>query len=116
MSLNANTTYNGQVYLWKDTEEPAESITEEIQEEDEEHQFFFESNISGLSVAYDDLDEDGLPVGLNTKLSTGNASNGYLRIILRHEPNKSATGVADGQAENAGGETDIELDFELEVI
>ncbi|HBK71516.1 MAG TPA: type 1 periplasmic binding fold superfamily protein, partial [Flavobacteriaceae bacterium] len=35
--------------------------------------------------------------------------------ILRHEPNKSASGVSDGDITNAGGETDIEVIFNITV-
>jgi hypothetical protein len=32
---------------------------------------------------------------------------------LRHEPAKSAAGVADGDLTEAGGETDVEVVFEV---
>jgi hypothetical protein len=41
------------------------------------------------------------------------SSEGSLTIILRHEPDKSAPGVSEGDIANAGGETDIQLNFEL---
>jgi len=41
---------------------------------------------------------------------------GGLRITLRHEPNKTAAGVQNGDITNAGGETDIEVTFTFEVI
>ena len=40
-SLNANTTYDGSIVLLNETEDPAENITEEIEEEDLDHQFFY---------------------------------------------------------------------------
>jgi hypothetical protein len=38
-----------------------------------------------------------------------------LKITLRHEPNKKASGVVGGSITNAGGETDIEVSFDVEV-
>ena len=40
-NLSGNTTYEGSIVLLNETETPAEDITEEVAEEDEEHQFFF---------------------------------------------------------------------------
>ncbi len=114
-TLEANQTYTGVLELLNEEESPAEDITAEIQEEDEEHQFFFKSDISDLTITYDDQDGDGNPIGLNSKLATGAAQSGSITIILKHEPKKSATGVSDGDITNAGGETDIEVTFPIDV-
>ena len=114
-TLAANQTYSGTLELLNEAESPAESITEEIEEEDEEHQFFFQSNISNLTIAYSDQDADGNPVGLSSTLTTGAAASGSITIILRHEPSKSASGVSGGDITNAGGETDIEVTFPIDV-
>ncbi len=108
-TLVANTNYTGSVEVLNESEDPAEDITEEVAEEDEEHQFFYSSDISGLSFSYDDTDADGNPVGIKTMLSTGDAGSGNISVVLRHEPNKSGSGVSDGDITNAGGETDIEV-------
>jgi len=114
-TLAANETYSGVMVLLNESESPAEDVTEEIEEDDNHHQFFFQSTLGGLSVSYDDEDGDGNPLGLKTNLSTGSAGSGQLTVTLRHEPNKSASGVADGNIENAGGETDIEVEFDIDV-
>ena len=114
-TLSANETYTGSIILLNESEAPTEDITQEIREEDDAHQFFFQTDISGLIITYDDQDADGNPVGLTTSLTTGDSSNGTLSIILRHEPDKSGTGVADGVITNAGGETDIEVTFNIDV-
>lgn len=113
--LAANTTYTGSLELLNEQESPAEDITEEIKEEDEEHQFFFSNTATDVTVTYQDQDADGNPVGLETELTTVGATTGEMTIILRHEPNKSASGVAGGIIDNAGGETDIEVTFDLDV-
>lgn len=115
-TLAENTTYNGTLTLLNESESPAEDITAEILAEDEDHQFFF-SVTSGLnaSASYSDQDADGNPVGLSSEMVTTTASTGTLQIVLRHEPNKSATGVSAGDITNAGGETDIEVDFPITI-
>ncbi|MDG1681794.1 MAG: type 1 periplasmic binding fold superfamily protein [Flavobacteriales bacterium] len=110
-SLNANTTYDGSIVLLNETESPAENVTEEIEEEDDEHQFFYTVG-SGLDVAtdYANFDGDGNPLGTLFVLNVGSASSGGLTFTLRHEPNKPNTGL-----ENAGGSTDIEVTFDVTV-
>jgi hypothetical protein len=110
-NLTANTTYNGSIELLNETETPAEDITEDVAEEDEEHQFFFSTTGEITDADYNDEDGNGNPVGLNFTLTTGNAGNGTLQITLRHEPKKPN----DGSLADAGGETDITQSFSLVV-
>lgn len=115
-TLTAGTTYTGSLELLNESEDPAEDITEEIEEEDEEHQFFF--SVSGgldVTAAYNDQDADGNPIGLSSTITANAASSGTFTVILRHEPDKNADGVSDGNIGNAGGETDIEVDFPVTV-
>ena len=114
-TLGANTIYNGSLQLLNESVNPAENITVEVQEEAEEHQFFFQNNISGLSIAYTDEDENGHPIGLSSKISTTGSGSGTITVTLRHEPNKTAAGVSTGDITNAGGETDIEVTFDVEI-
>ena len=109
--LTANTTYLGSLVLLNESETPSENITTEIQEEDEEHQFFFVTTVDGVSVTYMDQDSLGNHIGLSTKLKTEATGTGNLTITLKHEPTKPNNGtVAD-----AGGETDIEVVFPISV-
>lgn len=114
-TLAANAMYTGSLELLNESESPSEDITEEIAEEDAEHQFFFDTNISGLTVSYADEDGNGDPVGLTSTLTTGEAGSGTLTITLRHEPDKSGSGVSGGDITNAGGETDIEVTFPVTI-
>ena len=92
-------------------EDPADNITAEVQAEDEDHQFFYTPTNNIATIAYTDQDANGNPVGLTFTVTTTAATTGNLTVVLRHEPNKSATGVSDGDITNAGGETDIEVTF-----
>jgi len=114
--LAIGTTYNVNLELLNETESPAESINEEIEEEDDEHQFFYTATNDVATFAYVDFDGDGNPLGLEFTLTTADvASTGNITIKLIHEPNKSAEGVSDGDITNAGGETDIEAIFPVVV-
>ena len=110
-NLTANTTYAGSIELLNETETPAEDITEEVNEESDEHQFFFDVSGSLESITYSDQDSNGNPIGLSFVLVTGNAGNGTIQITLRHEPTKPN----DGTLTDAGGETDISQTFSVVV-
>lgn len=112
--LAANTSYHGVITLLNETKNPAEDITLEVEEEALNHQFFF-SNTFGAEVVYLDKDEKGNPVGIRFELQTTGPGSGSLTIALRHEPDKKAEGVSQGNIENAGGETDISVTFGIEV-
>ena len=115
VTLEPNTVYSYRLTLSNTLEMPAEDITAEIRAEDEAHQFFFISDVDGLTVEPSDLDGDGNPVGLLGTVTTGGADMGELRVVLRHELDKSAAGVSDGDIANAGGETDVDIPFPLTV-
>jgi hypothetical protein len=115
--LDANTTYQGSIQFLNELETPVEDKTAEIAEEDEEHQVFYVPSSSlDLTAIYNDQDANGNPVGLDFTLTTGDASTGTLTVILLHEGDKDAAGVSDGDPTNAGGETDIEAVFSVDIL
>jgi len=114
--LTATTAYTGTIEFLNETETPAEDVTEEVEEEDDEHQVFYQIGGSlELDVTYTDTDDDGNPVGLTFTALAGTASTGTFVVTLRHEPDKSAAGVSDGDITNAGGDTDITESFDLTI-
>jgi hypothetical protein len=115
-NLMKNQIYNGTIDLLNEQGALPESITEEIRNEAEDHQFFFLSNVSSLSVSYDDSDANGNPLGIKSVLQTGDSGSGILTIVLRHLPDKMASGVSDGDITNAGGETDLSVTFDVNVF
>ncbi|WP_241240857.1 MULTISPECIES: type 1 periplasmic binding fold superfamily protein [unclassified Maribacter] len=110
-NLAANTVYAGSIELLNETETPAEDVTLEVAEEDDEHQFFFATTGGLTSADYADEDGDGNPLGILFTLTTGDAGNGTLQVTLRHEPKKPN----DGTLSDAGGETDIAQTFNVVV-
>ncbi|MBW1298905.1 type 1 periplasmic binding fold superfamily protein [Aquimarina litoralis] len=116
--LTANTTYTGEVSLLNETETPAENVNEEIEEEADEHQFFYDvASTLNATTAYTDTEADyppnmgTNPVGITFSLVTTDASTGSLTVTLRHEPKKPN----DGTLADAGGDTDIAQSFDLTI-
>jgi len=107
--LKPNKVYNTTITLMDESKSPAENITEEIEEESDDHQFFFTPTTGlNVTVAYQDKDANNLPIGLETKVTTGTASTGKLKVTLKHQPGIKNNNIA-------AGETDIELDFTTNV-
>lgn len=115
-TLAANTTYAVSIQFLDETQNPAEDITEEVEEEADEHQVFFEvASALNLTYEYGDEDGNGNPIGIDGTVTTGDASSGTLNVVLVHEPNKSASGVANGDITNAGGEEDVRVSFSVTI-
>ena len=115
-TLAADTDYSYTVSLLNEQASPAENVTSEVQAEGTDHQFFFSTtNTLNLSLAYGDMDADGRAIGIAGTARTRAASMGALTLTLRHEPNKTAAGVATGDISNAGGETDVEVVFPVTI-
>jgi hypothetical protein len=115
--LDTNTQYQGRIEFLNELATPAEDITAEVAEEDDEHQVFYvpSSNLDA-TISYNDQDANGNPVGLEFTLTTGDASSGSLTLLLIHLPIKEASGVSDGNPTNAGGETDVEAVFSVDIL
>jgi hypothetical protein len=110
-----NTTYVGTLKVLNEIESPSEDITIEILEEDEEHQFFFLFTNSIATASYSDQDDNGNPIGVQFNMVTTNQGTGDFTITLRHQPNKEGANVITGDITNAGGETDIQVTFNISV-
>lgn len=112
-TLQATANYNVRVLVLNETAMPVDTISNEVLDEGVDHQFFFQPTGANITIAYADVDVNGNPIGLQTTMATGVASAGTLKVTLRHELDKTAAGVSGGNITNAGGNTDIEVDFPL---
>jgi len=108
--LAANTTYDAVIALTNATTNPETDITEEIVEEADEHLFCYTPSNLNLTITAEDEDIQGRPIGLLTQWVTGAAGTGTVKVVLRHQPNGLKTGTCPG-----GGETDIEVDFNVTI-
>lgn len=112
--LVPHTVYHGQVLI--NSMGKHFTDTTSIVQHPETHQVFFLSqNGALLDVTYADQDANGLPVGFLSTISTGSASAGKLTIIIKHHPNKAAEDVSSGNLNNAGGSTDLEVNFDINI-
>lgn len=124
--FKANTTYKLTFVMENRLVDPVEDLVEEIQDEDDEHQFFFMFDESLFSdpegigniedrdgqINYLDFDENGLPLGLETLWTTAGAQqNAMFRAVLGHQPGvKSATSTWDS------GDIDWDITFDINVV
>ena len=108
--LNKNKTYSGQVILLDQTKTPIDSISNDVFDERDDHQFFYTVVDANLTVAYTDFDKNGVPVGLQPSFITGNTSTGTLKVVLKHQPDVKPT---SGLGNSTKGETDIEVTFNV---
>lgn len=116
-SLMDSTVYNVTAQFLDESVTPADDVTAEIQKEAEEHQVFYLINQGlDLDFSYADSDANGQPLGLLSTFTAVEAGTGTLSVILRHEPNKTGVGVASGDITNAGGETDVEVEFDVKLF
>ncbi|MBC8109552.1 MAG: type 1 periplasmic binding fold superfamily protein [Verrucomicrobia bacterium] len=109
--LDANATYGVTLSVLDETKSPVENITEEIEEEKDDHQFYFAYSANNLTVNIIDTDSKNLPVGLIstfTTTSAGVAAN--LTVTLKHKPGSKAANDPVSK-----GETDIEVVFPVQV-
>ncbi|MBK8474405.1 MAG: type 1 periplasmic binding fold superfamily protein [Sphingobacteriales bacterium] len=108
--LQANQTYQAYIEVLDESKTPADTITAEIQEEGDQHQFFYtvETGLN-LGVTYNDADANGAPIGLNTLVAAGAASSGTLTITLKHQPNGTKNNSINT------GETDIQVAFPVAI-
>ena len=127
VDLLPNTSYTLSLALINELAQPTDpayNITEEIEEEADEHMFFFgwtndvfadpsgNGNIDSRSdpLNYEDEDDNGLPVGLNTSWTSGEPSSGTFRIILKHQPD-----LKSNTSDSETGETDLDVMFTINV-
>jgi hypothetical protein len=133
INLAKGTTYVMSIGLINALAEPtsdAYNVTTEVEEEGDEHMFFFGwtgdafSNPAGdgnIDVRNDPVryegkenskDDNGLPLGITTTWTTAaiGAEGASLRIMLKHQP-----GLKTATSDSKTGETDVDVSFTLNV-
>ena len=131
--LENGVDYEVAVEIWNELVEGQE-VTPEILDEDDEHQTFFTgSAVQGpastdnpdhvVTHAYDDEDDNGLPVGLYNTIVAVAEGTGELTFTLRHmlrgwqcgQGQGLAADVDEGGFSAIGGANDIQITYPLTV-
>jgi hypothetical protein len=114
LALSAGKTYTGALLLLDESKLPADTISNEVEEEHNVHQFFYTLSgdaASRIMIEKSDKDDNNLPVGLQTRVtvSAGTAATGMLKIMLKHYD-----GVLKSN-DSTVGETDVEANFPVTI-
>jgi hypothetical protein len=127
IDLQAGKPYSLSIALINELAKPSDpeyNITSEVEEESDEHMFFFgwtndvfsdptgNGNIDNRDddVNYKDQDVNSLPLGLETHWTTATASAGTFRVLLKHQP-----ALKTGTSGSSNGETDLDITFEINI-
>jgi hypothetical protein len=108
--LQAKSSYAIQVLLYNEALNPVQSMTDTIIARADRHLLVYNVDPSTgfMTVKIQDKDSKGLPLGLLSTWSTADSTNGWLRLMLRHQQgNKNGT--------ETPGSTDFEADFPVVV-
>jgi hypothetical protein len=105
--LQANTTYFMSIILLDQSGSAVDTISNEVLEEGVDHQFFFSTAGALATITYTDADDNGNPIGLQTKWAIGNIGTGTATVVLKHQPDVKAAAPGNQTL----GETDVEVDF-----
>ena len=111
--LEANTVYYGRIELLDESRLPTVDVTKEIIDEKNEHQFFynvFPPDFVEINYQTHDIDDYGVPFGLEPKIKTKSKGNFNLEITLKHQTN--STKPRSGLGDPSIGATDIQVVFE----
>lgn len=112
--LTSGVNYNGSIQLLDESKTPPEDITEEIEEEKNSHQIFY--NVLGpaanrITITITDFDSNSppLPVGLEFtfEVSAGDNTSGSLNIVLSHYDGQKTAEPSD--------ESDIDIEFPVSI-
>jgi hypothetical protein len=128
ITLTKDKTYTLTIVLTNELADPAEpgyNISAEVEEEADEHMFFFgwtnnvfsdpsgNGNMDSRSdqVNYEDEDDNGLPLGLQTTwTSTSASASGKFNVVLKHQPD-----LKSDSSPSTAGETDLVIEFTINI-
>jgi len=116
IELEANKTYNVSLALLNATVNPPEDITEEVEEENLAHRFYYEPS-GGSNISVSDLDNDanGVPLGITSTWTTTAAATGTITITLRHYPGNPPDKQSPDPVNSPKSSTDMEVTFNTAV-
>lgn len=115
--LAPNTIYHVKLELLNKTVSPADTITNEVQEEAAAHRFYYTVS-AGNPITVTDFDNDanGIPLGINSQWATGNAANGTLTVTLRHYPGTPPDKQTADPVNSPKSSTDVDIIFSTKIL
>jgi hypothetical protein len=140
IELQVGTTYTLTIALINTLADPPEDITEEVEDEAEEHLFIIYGDaVSGpgstegtlVTHTYADVESDygnndvgdDLPLGIVNTITANETGDGHFAVMLRHLPElndspQKEAGLPEDFASGASlpGDVDVDLEFDLHVI
>lgn len=111
--LKTQTVYLAQIILLDESSAPIDTISNEVYEKRNEHQFFFTSTDAAITTSYGDFDDNGVPLGLKLQMKTGMPTTGTastFTISLKHQGDQKPV---SGTGNSSAGSTDIQIAFPL---
>ncbi len=108
IELSQNRTYFVDLILLDESKTAVDTISKEVLNEGEFHLFNFAISNLNMDIKLNDLDKNGLPIGLKSIWRTGASSNGKLKVVLKHQP-----GIKNGDP--LLGESDLDIDFKCKI-
>lgn len=108
IQLLSSSTYYTQIVLLNETVTPADTISNEVLQEADEHLFCFTPVGTSATVIITDTDVNNLPLGLRSSWYTASPGTGKMLVQLKHQP-----GTKNGSC--SSGETDVEIDFPVAI-
>jgi len=108
IKLSQNSSYSVNLILLDESKTEVDTISNEVLNEGEDHLFSFTVSGINMTLRMDDLDKNGLPIGLKSIWKTGTSGDGKLRVVLKHQP-----GIKNGDP--TLGETDIDIEFNCSI-
>ena len=128
IDLAKGKTYDLEISLVNGLAEPSApgyDVTAEVREESDEHLFFFswtnnvfstpsgDGNIDNRAdeIDYNDEDSNGLPLGLETRWTTGDVpASGKFSVLLKHQPD-----LKSEDSDSGTGESDLDVEFTINI-
>lgn len=107
-ALVRGVTYTGTVKFENRLSNPVEDITEEVEDEANEHRVFYTVTGTGVTVSTTDVDGQNRPLGVRfTKAVAAGATAGTTRVVLCHYDDTPKPAAAT----SCTTETDIDVTF-----
>ncbi len=110
IKLESGSSYSSSVEVLDESKTTAVNITPEVIAEGTAHQFYYQPSGVGIIVQNLNADIKGYPLGNTSTWTTTPATQGFLKITLKHKP-----GIKTATDDVSVGETDVEVNFPAKV-